>query len=48
MFILCKDCKQENESENIVKWVFFFLSKFKVSVSPVFSGEDVITEKMGL
>ena len=23
MFILCKDCKQENESENIVKWLFF-------------------------
>ena len=22
MFILCKDCKQESESENIVKWVF--------------------------
>ena len=28
MFILCKDCKQESESENIVKWVFILESKF--------------------
>ena len=25
MFILCEDCKQKSESENILKWVFFFL-----------------------